>query len=147
MEKQNCIHCGKPLKKGKNHYECYDCRSIQEFARKGGNAPQHMIKRAFNKLNKVPLLWRAILFSFLLILSINCMKKLDYKEMSEKRCVVCNAPLKKNKVNKGHNKCLVCDMISKGKKVYIRNGKKLDLVSTQKKLIEHYKNCKQNTVD
>jgi hypothetical protein len=60
----------KKLKSGKGHYECYECRSIQEFARKGGNAPKHMIDKAFKALTKIPLLWKVILFSILISLIV-----------------------------------------------------------------------------
>lgn len=136
MESQNCIHCGKKLKANKpGHYECYECRSIEEFGRKGGNAPKHMVKKAIKKLSEKPLLWKVIFFSLLLILTIGCMKKFDYKEMSDQKCSVCNTPLKKNKAQKGHNKCFVCNEISKGKKKYTKNGKVYDLVAIQKKSI------------
>lgn len=36
------------------------------------------------------------------------MKKHNYLVMSDKKCTICGAPLKQNKVDKGHNKCYQC---------------------------------------
>lgn len=69
-------------------------------------------------------------------------KKVDYKEMSKKRCRICNAPLKKNSEMKGHTKCYVCFKLSK-KKFYAINkktGVKRDFRKEQLRNIKRYKN-------
>ena len=45
----------------------------------------------------------------------NSLKKVDYKELSNKKCVDCKKPLKKNSELKGHNRCYVCNKIFTGK--------------------------------
>jgi hypothetical protein len=69
-------------------------------------------------------------------------KKVDYKEMSKKRCVKCNAPLKKNSEMKGHTQCYVCFKLSKGKLYAInkKTGKKRDFRKEQLNNIRLYKN-------
>jgi len=45
-------------------------------------------------------------------------KKVNYRELSDKRCTVCGKPLKKNIVmkNKHAKFCFVCFQLAKGKK-------------------------------
>lgn len=45
----------------------------------------------------------------------NRVKKVDYKELSNKKCSECGRPLKKNSEMKGHTKCYVCFKIVNGK--------------------------------
>ena len=71
MKTTYCIHCGKKLKDKPGHYECYECRSIEEFGRKGGNAPHHMVKKAITKLSKLPDLWKVIFFGLLVYIIIS----------------------------------------------------------------------------
>lgn len=143
MESTYCIHCGKKLKNKPGHYECYSCRCIERFGRKGGNTPKHQQDKAIKTLSKKPLLWRVIFFSIIILISISFImakntNKVDYKVMSNQKCIVCGAPLKQNKAIKGHQKCFVCFEVSKGKKVLVKGNKKLDLLATQQKLINHY---------
>lgn len=70
MKSNYCIHCGKKLKNKPGHYECYDCRSIEEFGKKGGNAPNHMVQKAIKKLSQKPLLWKVIFFTVLILIIV-----------------------------------------------------------------------------
>ena len=45
----------------------------------------------------------------------NAVKKVSYSKMSNKKCPNCGAPLKENKVIKGHTDCYVCFKIKNGK--------------------------------
>lgn len=77
-------------------------------------------------------------------------KKVDYSIMSDKKCRVCGAPLKKNSEIKGHTQCYVCFKVSKGRTIVnkyevvngFKTGKvigKKDLLKIQKENIKKYK--------
>ena len=53
-------------------------------------------------------------------------KKVDYSILSNKKCNICNRPLKQNVVarNKSINLCYVCFKLSKGNNFFCEHGEK-----------------------
>ena len=73
----------------------------------------------------------------------NRVKKVDYKELSDKRCKACGRQLKKNSELKGHTQCYVCFKISKGKKE-MHEHKTINGVKTLVKTVDLVQLQKQN---
>ncbi len=50
MEK--CEFCGKPMKTGKNHSNCYQCECVKTLVRKGNNAPSSKTMQAIRQIGR-----------------------------------------------------------------------------------------------
>lgn len=62
----------------------------------------------------------------------NTAKKVDYKIMSNQKCLDCGRPLKQNKVDRKHRFCYHCFKIRNNQRYFYEKGEQVDRLDIQK---------------